>query len=110
MKIFRRSSKHSKQNSVNMNPSSQSVIVNDGNRADILDDSGNLDQLSLAELVKKNRHLTEQNNHLNTYILQLVKENEKLQDRLNDMKVTLAENKQLMRDYMESQNNIAAQQ
>ena len=45
---------------------------------------------------------------MNTYILQLVKENETLQDRLNDMKVTLQENKKLMHDFIESQNNAAS--
>ena len=40
---------------------------------------------------------------MNTYILQLVKENETLQGRLSDMKVTLQENKTLLRDFMDSQ-------
>ena len=40
---------------------------------------------------------------MNTYILQLVKENESLQGRLSDMKVTLQENKTLLRDFMDSQ-------
>ena len=61
MKIFRRGSKHAKQNSV-ANPASQSVIVNDANR-DILNDSENVahlgGELSYADLAKKNKHLTE---------------------------------------------------
>ena len=60
MKIFRRGSKHTKQNSV-ANPASQSVIVNDGNR-DFLSDSETVAQggeLSYADLAKKNKHLTE---------------------------------------------------
>ena len=92
MKIFRRSSKHAKQNSTAVNPSSHSMIVNDANARDFLNESemlGNGEDMSYADLVKKNKTLTEQNTHLNTYISQLVKENEVLQGRLSDMKVTL---------------------
>ena len=45
---------------------------------------------------------------MNTYILQLVKENETLQGRLSDMKVTLQENKTLLRDFMDSQKQGGA--
>ena len=109
MKIFRRSSKHAKQNSQAVNPTSHSMIVNDANARDFLNESETLahiqgEELTYADLVKKNKTLTEQNSHLNTYISQLVKENEVLQGRLSDMKVTLLENKTMLRDFMDSQN------
>ena len=76
MKIFRRSSnKHSRKESSGMPAGSQSMVVNDANR-DFLNDSANLahivdgkgEEFSYIDLVKKNRHLTEQNSHLNLYI------------------------------------------
>ena len=85
------------------------MIVNDANAKDFLNESESLaqiqgEELTYADLVKKNKTLTEQNSHLNTYISQLVKENEVLQGRLSDMKVTLLENKTMLRDFMDSQN------
>ena len=85
------------------------MIVNDANAKDFLNESETLahiqgEELTYADLVKKNKTLTEQNSHLNTYISQLVKENEVLQGRLSDMKVTLLENKTMLRDFMDSQN------
>ena len=47
--------------------------------------------------------LTEQNTHLNKYILELVKENETLQTRLSDSKETLAQNKLMFDEYVNSQ-------
>jgi len=46
--------------------------------------------------------MTEQNAHLNKYILELVKENENLQTRLSDMKETLAQNKLMFDQYVNS--------
>ena len=58
------------------------------------------------ELIRQVNKLKEQNNHLNKYILELVKENETLQDRLSDMKVTLQENKAMMEEFMTAQVQI----
>ena len=49
---------------------------------------------------KTNKNLKEQNAHLNKYILELVKENEGLQGRLSDIRVTLQENKTMMQEMM----------
>ena len=46
--------------------------------------------------------MTEQNTHLNKYILELVKENENLQTRLSDAKETLAQNKLMFDQYVNS--------
>ena len=51
-------------------------------------------------MLKTHKSLKEQNAHLNKYILTLVKENEGLQGRLSDMKVTLQENKAMMQEFM----------
>lgn len=54
----------------------------------------------LMDMQRRVVQLTEQNAHLQNYILELVKENEVLQGKLKDMKVTIDENKQMLQDYI----------
>ena len=58
----------------------------------------------LVEMQKRMTQLSEQNAHLNNYILELVKENEILQSKLNDMRVNLQENKQMLTDFINQQS------
>ncbi len=44
--------------------------------------------------------LTEQNAHLNNYIIKLSEENENLQNRIADLKTSLEQTKQMFEDYV----------
>ena len=54
----------------------------------------------MDELLKMVGLLTEQNAHLNNYIIQLSDENETLQMRMNDLKTSLEQNKQMFEEYI----------
>ena len=58
--------------------------------------NGSQQSLPTNEEKSKISKLEEQTKYLNAYIQELVKENEILQDRNNDMKTTLFQNKQLL--------------
>ena len=60
--------------------------------------SSNTSQQSMHTNEEKGRtlKLEEQIKHLNSYIQELVRENEALQNRASDMKTTLVQNKQLL--------------
>lgn len=55
---------------------------------------------SIDELQNRVTVLTEQNAHLNTYIIKLSEENENLQMRITDLKTSLEQTKQMFEDYM----------
>jgi predicted RNase H-like nuclease (RuvC/YqgF family) len=59
-------------------------------------DKKNIKPEMVIDLGKRVTSLTEQNAHLQNYILELVKENEVLQGKLRDMKVTIDENKKML--------------
>ena len=102
MKIFRRGNANKPKG---QHAQSQSMAISDPNAflksdASIIIGYGLTDNMNpnwkgpmppeqANELIRQVNKLKEQNNHLNKYILELVKENETLQDRLSDMKVTL---------------------
>lgn len=104
MKIFRRASK--KNADKPSDAASQSVVIPDNSGLNdsslVLDPNGPATKEQVGTLLKRIKTLNEQNNHLNKYIGQLVKENESLQSRLEDMKVTLAENKAMMEAHLSS--------
>ena len=54
---------------------------------------------SPEETAEKCNHLEEQNKYLNLHLQELVKENNQLQCRNEDLKVTVKENKQLLGNY-----------
>lgn len=56
--------------------------------------------MTAEELMKKVSLLTEQNAHLNNYISKLSEENETLQMRINDLKISLVKNKQMFEEYI----------
>ena len=94
MNFFRR--KADKKASASNPQASQSVMINDatglfGESSFLGGDNKQVPvtQESVTELIAQIQKLKDQNLHLNKYIVELSKQNEQLQTRLSDMKVTL---------------------
>ena len=106
MNFFRR--KTDKKANASNPQASQSVMINDATgifgESSFLGENGSkqvpVTQESITELVAQIQKLKDQNLHLNKYIVELSKQNEQLQTRLSDMKVTLQENKAMMEEFM----------
>ena len=61
-------------------------------------------EISVVDNYLVGSNATDQNKHLNTYINELVKENERLQNVIEDTKTTTMLNKQMLNDYVNQIN------
>lgn len=90
MNFFRRNANKTPKNGVEIT----NIIVDDPSGLEVsgLDRDNNslpINQDTVNDLMKQIKNLNQQNQHLNKYIQELANENEQLQDRLSDMKVTI---------------------
>eukprot|EP00347_Sterkiella_histriomuscorum_P024231 403331856 len=77
-----------------------SIFKKFGKSKDVQSSSNSSNSIHTNEEKNKTARLEDQIKHLNSYIQELAKENEVLQDRNNDMRTTLQQNKMLLNDYI----------